>query len=132
MDIASRLDIPLSNVVRTPFYRPMLSLSAVRAPDNPIERTKTLARCLLEGDGVIGGETGLDWGGATMVYVTLQKTAEEVAAALVMEGVDARPYHAGLPNVRREVRVFVFFLILLTGCSKHSVIWWFKLISGCG
>lgn len=102
MDIASRLDIPLSNVVRTPFYRPMLSLSAVRAPDNPIERTKTLARCLLEGDGVIGGETGLDWGGATMVYVTLQKTAEEVAAALVMEGVDARPYHAGLPNVRRE------------------------------
>lgn len=41
--------------------------------------------------------------GATVVYVTLQKTAMDVAAALVAAGIDARPYHAGLGPLQREV-----------------------------
>jgi ATP-dependent DNA helicase RecQ len=39
--------------------------------------------------------------GPTIVYVTLQKTAEEVASLLVAQGFSARPYHAGLKD---EVR----------------------------
>ncbi|CAM9160756.1 unnamed protein product [Laminaria digitata] len=95
VDIASRLDIPPSNVMRTPFYRPMLNLGAVRAPDDPIERTNLLAQLM----GAGGQEAAA---GAAVVYVTLQKTAVEVAQSLVALGLDARPYHAGLPPLQRE------------------------------
>lgn len=37
----------------------------------------------------------------TVVYVTQQKTAAEVAAALQGRGIEARPYHAGLGNDAR-------------------------------
>ncbi len=40
--------------------------------------------------------------GSAIVYVTLQKTAEEVAEALQAQGLEARPYHAGLDD---ELRV---------------------------
>lgn len=43
--------------------------------------------------------------GPTIVYVTLQKTAVEVAERLVAEGFSAKPYHAGLkPDVRADVQ----------------------------
>jgi ATP-dependent DNA helicase RecQ len=43
--------------------------------------------------------------GPTIVYVTLQKTAEDVAALLQQEGLPARAYHAGLDaEVRHEVQ----------------------------
>lgn len=73
----------------------MLQLGALRAPDDPVERTKMLAELLASGSG--------EGGGAAVVYVTLQKTAVEVAQALVAAGLDARPYHAGLPDLQREV-----------------------------
>ncbi|CAN0476961.1 unnamed protein product, partial [Hapterophycus canaliculatus] len=83
----------------------MLSLGAVRAPDDAAERTRLLAEMLLgshhqkhEQSGTMHGT-----GGAAVVYVTLQKTAVEVAEALVGAGLDARPYHAGLPPLQREV-----------------------------
>lgn len=92
--------------LRTPFYRPMLSLRAVRAPEDPVERTQVLADMLLAGerqqqDG--GGDGAV--AGAAVVYVTLQRTAVEVAQALVAAGIAARPYHAGLPALEREVCV---------------------------
>lgn len=96
VDIANRLDIPPSHVMRTPFYRPMLNLGAVRAPDDPVERTNMLAELM--------GAAGQEAAGATVVYVTLQKTAVEVADSLVDLGFDARPYHAGLLPLQREVR----------------------------
>jgi ATP-dependent DNA helicase RecQ len=40
--------------------------------------------------------------GPTIVYVTLQKTAERVAAALVAEGFAAEAYHAGMEAEVRE------------------------------
>jgi ATP-dependent DNA helicase RecQ len=40
--------------------------------------------------------------GATIVYVTLQKTAEQVASHLQQSGVNALPYHAGLPDEKRH------------------------------
>eukprot|EP00903_Cladosiphon_okamuranus_P013126 g12242.t1 len=103
VDIANRLDIPSSNVKRTPFYRPMLSLRAVRAPEDPVERTQMLADMLLAGGQQQQGEGGDGAiAGAAVVYVTLQRTAVEVAHALVAAGIDARPYHAGLPALERE------------------------------
>ncbi|MFY9254247.1 MAG: RecQ family ATP-dependent DNA helicase [Fuerstiella sp.] len=43
--------------------------------------------------------------GPTIVYVTLQKTAMDVAALLVSHGFDAKPYHAGLkPEIRVETQ----------------------------
>lgn len=98
VDIAHRLDIPPLNVFRTPFYRPMLSLGAMRAPDDTVERTHLLAEFLGDGDGHGQGS------GASIVYVTLQKTAVEVSQMLIAGGFDARPYHAGLPSAQREVR----------------------------
>lgn len=92
-DIANRLDIPSRNVVRTPFYRRALSLRAVRAPDDQAERIQLLVKHLLN-----PGRAG----GAAVVYVTLQRTAVEVADALVAAGLEARPYHAGLPPAVRE------------------------------
>lgn len=80
----------------------MLSLGAVRAPDDPEERTQMLTEMLLLGGERDGGEGGV--AGAAVVYVTLQRTAVEVAEALVAAGLDARPYHAGLPALQREVR----------------------------
>lgn len=75
----------------------MLNLGAVRAPDDPIERTQMLAKMLLS--------DGTHADGAAVVYVTLQKTAVEVAEALNVAGLDARPYHAGLSLLDREVCV---------------------------
>jgi len=40
--------------------------------------------------------------GATIVYVTLQKTAEEVANHLQKSGLKALAYHAGLPDEKRH------------------------------
>jgi ATP-dependent DNA helicase RecQ len=39
----------------------------------------------------------------TIVYVTLQKTAEEVAQVLKDNAINAHPYHAGMDNERREL-----------------------------
>lgn len=78
----------------------MLSLGAVRAPDDPEERTRLLAELLL---GAQNQQSGTIAEGAAVVYVTLQRTAQEVADALVGAGIDARPYHAGLPPLQREV-----------------------------
>jgi ATP-dependent DNA helicase RecQ len=38
----------------------------------------------------------------TIVYVTLQKTAEDVAEFLGANKIDAHPYHAGMENEKRE------------------------------
>jgi hypothetical protein len=40
--------------------------------------------------------------GPAIVYVTLQKHAEEVAARLKCQGLEAMVYHAGLPNDQRQ------------------------------
>jgi ATP-dependent DNA helicase RecQ len=40
--------------------------------------------------------------GPTIVYVTLQRTAETIAETLRKDGFPARAYHAGLPNEERD------------------------------
>lgn len=101
----------------------MLELGAVRAPDDPEERTQMLADMLLAGEQRQqeghGNGSGIG-AGAAVVYVTLQKTAVEVAQALAAAGVDARPYHAGLPPLQREVSVFFFLVSFSRRCGRSA------------
>lgn len=76
--------------VRTPFHRPNLILGS-RLAGNVEEKLRHLKECLT--------------GGPTVVYVTLQKSAEELAATLQEWGIEARAYHAGLdPELRAETQ----------------------------
>lgn len=86
-DIVARFS--LENAVRTPFHRQNLKLHCevvARARDKMERLTEVLGQLN---------------GGATIVYVTLQKTAVMVAEALSMAGFPARPYHAGLDSELR-------------------------------
>jgi ATP-dependent DNA helicase RecQ len=90
--IAAAFAIAEGDVVQTGFHRPNLNLrvSPVAAGERPgllLERLRSRGR------------------GPTIVYVTLQKTAEGVADALAAAGLPARCYHAGLkPEDRHAVQ----------------------------
>ncbi len=88
-DIAKSFGIGEADRVHTGFHRPNLFLRVTSVPraasmDLLIQRLRVRRPP-----------------GAAVVYVTLQKTAETVAAALVAAGIDARPYHAGLEDELR-------------------------------
>jgi ATP-dependent DNA helicase RecQ len=87
-DIRRAFTIAESDLTRTSFHRPNLHLAVSPCPAP--ERRQLLLRRLRQRPP-----------GATIVYVTLQKTAEEVAAFLDAEGIAARPYHAGMKNEER-------------------------------
>jgi ATP-dependent DNA helicase RecQ len=87
-DICREFAIEPDAFVHTGFYRPNLELRATAC--EPAKRLLLLVRRLRERPR-----------GATVVYVTLQRTAEEVAASLAAEGFPARAYHAGMDNDER-------------------------------
>jgi ATP-dependent DNA helicase RecQ len=87
-DICNAFDIDPANTVRTPFYRPNLTL--LTTPVAEYSRDKMLTDKLR-----------LRPAGPTIVYVTLQRTAEEVAQQLAEAGFDARAYHAGMKDEHR-------------------------------
>lgn len=87
-DIAKSFHIDSDDVVHTGFYRPNLELSVTPCHDS--ERLQIL------GERLRSRPTG-----PTIVYVTLQRTAETVAAHLANLGLPARAYHAGLSAERR-------------------------------
>ena len=90
-DICRRFDLDVS--VRTPFHRPNLHLKAGLA-GSAQEKMRELYESLRQREP-----------GPSIVYVTLQKTAEDVAGQLADQGFPARPYHAGLdPQVRAETQ----------------------------
>ncbi len=89
-DMRKRFSIEEEDVVSTGFYRPNLHLSVVPAPEE--EKMDVLAQLILPAKSE-----------STIVYVTLQKTAEEVAAHLRSCGIIAAAYHAGMNGVDREV-----------------------------
>lgn len=84
-DIATSFDIAPADCVVTGFYRPNLTL--VYEPVTRAARDEALLR--------------LPFDGPTIVYVTLQKTAERVAKLLQDRGVAARAYHAGMEAEER-------------------------------
>ncbi|MHB2020659.1 MAG: RecQ family ATP-dependent DNA helicase, partial [Candidatus Xenobia bacterium] len=87
--ILKAFGMPPEAVVHTGFYRPNLTLYVT--PTSALQRTARLIEMLRERPA-----------GPTIVYVTLQKTAEAVAEALDQAGIEARPYHAGLENETRH------------------------------
>ncbi len=91
-DICGRFAIPPEAAVVTGFYRPNLELWI--SPCAASERASRLIARLRERPP-----------GSTIVYVTLQKTAEELAARLHDARLPAQAYHAGLDaEVRANVQ----------------------------
>jgi ATP-dependent DNA helicase RecQ len=86
-DMCERFAIAPECVVQTGFYRANLDLSvlSVASQDKQSYLTRVIAKQQ----------------GAGIVYVTLQHTAEQVAAALAQTGINAVAYHAGLDDDKR-------------------------------
>jgi len=87
-DIEKAFDIAEGDTVHTGFYRPNLQLHVT--PCEGGERRAHLLTRLRDRPK-----------GPTIVYVTLQRTAEEVASFLSENGVDASAYHAGMKTEER-------------------------------
>ena len=91
-DICAGFGIEDRDAVVTGFYRPNLTL--LTTPVRAHERDQALIDRLRERAD-----------GSTIVYVTLQRTAERVAALLADAGLSARAYHAGMnADARVEVQ----------------------------
>ena len=88
-DIQEGFEIAPEHSVRTGFFRPNLALLAT--PVEPSTRDVALIERLRARDP-----------GPTIVYVTLQRTAERIAGLLTEHGIEAQPYHAGLKPEDRE------------------------------
>ncbi|MBF0197417.1 MAG: RecQ family ATP-dependent DNA helicase [Planctomycetes bacterium] len=88
-DICKTFSIAEDHYVYTGFYRPNLTL---RSEAENIEYRKDQIVAFLK------EKTR----GATVIYVTLQATSEEVAAHLTANGLVARAYHAGMNDEDRK------------------------------
>jgi ATP-dependent DNA helicase RecQ len=89
IDMCAKFDILKDNVFVTGFYRDNLFLQ-ITPTDNSEKKNQLLQQIQ---------KTPQD---PTIVYVTLQKTAEDVAAFLCANNINAHPYHAGMENEKRE------------------------------
>lgn len=85
-DMADKFSIETQHIVQTGFYRANLDLQ-IQAVDSSDKQQQLLA-LMQQGSGI--------------VYVTLQKTAEQVAEFLCAQGVHAKAYHAGLGSDQRD------------------------------
>lgn len=91
LDMAQKFAISDQHIVQTGFYRSNLDLSVV--PVSSQDKIKKLTNMIQQQTG-----TGI-------VYVTLQHTAEQVAAYLQKAGINAKAYHAGFDSeVRNEIQ----------------------------
>jgi ATP-dependent DNA helicase RecQ len=89
-DICREFSIDSDAFIHTGFYRPNLTLGIT--PCRPNEQIALLLSRLRDRPR-----------GPTIVYVTLQRTAETVANELSKSGFPAQAYHAGLANEKRTV-----------------------------
>lgn len=87
-DMATAFGITAEDMTNTGFYRPNLELRVTACRD--AERPGLLVERLRERPA-----------GATIVYVSLQRHAEEVAEHLQKSGFDAAAYHAGMASEKR-------------------------------
>ncbi|RJP85200.1 MAG: RecQ family ATP-dependent DNA helicase [Desulfobacteraceae bacterium] len=88
-DMRLKFDIPEKNVIATGFYRENLYLQVTPCPASE-KNTRLLQRIQKKP------------GAPTIVYVTLQKTAENVARFLCENHINAAAYHAGMQHPERE------------------------------
>ncbi|MDR5897704.1 RecQ family ATP-dependent DNA helicase [Halomonas vilamensis] len=91
-DMREKFAIAPDNVITTGFYRSNLELLVAPAMEN---RQQQLINWLTP-QMQPGSEA------PTIIYVTLQQTAEQVAKALAAQGIAAQAYHAGLDSSRRD------------------------------
>ncbi|MGP5308601.1 RecQ family ATP-dependent DNA helicase [Vreelandella alkaliphila] len=91
-DMREKFSIVPENVITTGFYRANLELLVVLAMEN---RQQQLIDWLMP-QMPPGNEA------PTIIYVTLQQTAEQLANALAAHGIAAQAYHAGLDSARRD------------------------------
>jgi ATP-dependent DNA helicase RecQ len=87
-DICAGFAIERSRAFVTGFYRPNLELHTI-----PVDVSHR--------DALLRERLTTRPPGPTIVYVTLQRTAERVAADLERAGLKARPYHAGMESEER-------------------------------
>jgi ATP-dependent DNA helicase RecQ len=88
-DMCGKLDITRENVVITGFYRENLFLKVT--PTVEADKKNILLKRIQRAPDA-----------PTIVYVTLQKTAETIAAFLCNNHINAHAYHAGMQNKERE------------------------------
>ena len=88
-DMCTKFNILKNNVFVTGFYRDNLFLQIT--PTATSEKKGRLLQRIRETPQA-----------PTIVYVTLQKTAEDVAEFLCTNKINAHPYHAGMENEKRE------------------------------
>ncbi|MDA3898727.1 MAG: RecQ family ATP-dependent DNA helicase [Desulfobacteraceae bacterium] len=88
-DMCEKLDIARENVVITGFYRENLFLKIT--PTVEADKKNILLKRIQRAPDA-----------PTIVYVTLQKTAETIAAFLCNNHMNAHAYHAGMQNNERE------------------------------
>jgi len=88
-DMCEKFDISSENLISTGFYRDNLFLQI--SPTQETEKMKQLLTRIVK-----------DPGSPTIVYVTLQRTAEEVADFLADNQIEASAYHAGMRDEDRE------------------------------
>ncbi|UTA80485.1 RecQ family ATP-dependent DNA helicase [Halomonas sp. XH26] len=91
-DMREKFSIVPENVITTGFYRANLELLVVPSMEN---RQQQLIDWLMP-QMPPGNEA------PTIIYVTLQQTAEQVASALAAQGISSQAYHAGLDSARRD------------------------------
>ena len=118
-DIRRHFQIAQADHVHTGFRRPNLHFRVT--PCSSADRKQRLAEILQE----------MQDDAATIIYVTLQRTAEEVATWLVREGFSARAYHAGMPAEYRseaqedfmagQVRIVVATIAFGMGIDKADI-----------
>ncbi|MCB5162444.1 RecQ family ATP-dependent DNA helicase [Marinomonas algarum] len=88
-DMAQKFAIHPEHIVQTGFYRDNLDIELI-----PVQRDDKLSALT----SVLN-----DTQGASIVYVTQQKTAEDIAQALKADGLSAMAYHAGLGSEQRSL-----------------------------
>jgi ATP-dependent DNA helicase RecQ len=88
-DMCAKFDVPRSNVTVTGFYRSNLFLQVTPVAES--RKEPHLLQRIQEAPKA-----------PTIVYVTLQKTAERISEFLQSRGVNSCPYHAGMDAPERE------------------------------
>ncbi|MGO1886320.1 MAG: RecQ family ATP-dependent DNA helicase [Halomonas sp.] len=91
-DMGEKFAIAPDNVITTGFYRPNLELLVAPAMEDRQQQLINWLKPQMQP----GSEA------PTIIYVTLQQTAERVAKALAAQGIAAQAYHAGLDSSRRD------------------------------
>jgi ATP-dependent DNA helicase RecQ len=106
-DMCVKFEVPRENVTVTGFYRSNLFLQVTPTPESQ-KKERLLQRVNESPDA------------PTIVYVTLQKTAEHISDFLTTNGIVSCPYHAGMKNEERE-RIQNEFLAGKTACVVATI-----------